>query len=182
MHTLRNLVLMTMLALGTAQGGVIGLTFDQPDQTGIAGDTLHFFGLIANTGPGQVFLNGNSLNLTMSSATLNDLFLANVPLFLDGDTDSGTIELFEVSLSDPRLDVPGVYSGTYTLLGGADDSASEILGTWNFSITIEDTSAGVPEPGTGWMVVLGVAGVAASRLKWPARANGGRNESPYRGR
>ena len=47
MHTLRNLVLMTMLALGTAQGGVIGLTFDQPDQTGIAGDTLHFFGLIA---------------------------------------------------------------------------------------------------------------------------------------
>ncbi len=182
MNTLRKLAILTMLAVGAAQAGIIGLSLDQPNQTGVAGDTLNFFGVIANAGAGQVFLNGNSLNLTMNSATLNDLFLVNVPLFLDGDTDSGTIELFEVTLSNPLLDAPGVYSGTYTLLGGADDSATEILGTWDFSITIEENSTGVPEPGTGWMVLLGVAGVAASRLRRTAGADGRRNESPYRGR
>ncbi len=181
MKLISNFALLTMLALGSAQGGVIGLTFDQPNQTGAAGDTLHFFGLIENAGAGQVFLNGNSLNLTMASATLNDLFISNVPLFLNGDTDSGSIELFEVALSDPLLDAPGVYSGTYTLLGGADDSATEVLGAWSFSVTIEPQTGDVPEPGTAAMLLLGGLGVALGRFNLRARRNAG-NDCPHRRR
>ena len=79
-----HLIALTALAVGGARAGIITITLDDPNQFGIPGETLNFFGTITNTdttlGDQPVFLNSDSLNLAGGSDfTTNDLFFTNVP-------------------------------------------------------------------------------------------------------
>jgi hypothetical protein len=145
-------LMLTALGAAAAAANTLPITiaFDQPDQIGVAGQTLQFFGTITNTTSDIVFLNSDDLNPTGLSITSNDLFFANVPLFLApsgqaGDS-SGDIELFDLTLSAPLRDAATTFPGTYTLLGGADSNAQDILGSASFSVT-------TPEPSTVYLLL-----------------------------
>jgi hypothetical protein len=146
-----NLIALTAMAAAGARAGDIVITFDNPNQTGNPGETLEFLATITNTDPdlndAPIFLNQDSLNLTLNDATKNDLFFANAPIDLaPGDSFSG-IELFDYTLADPESEPFGLYGGTYGLIGGADGgdgSGQDNLAQADFSVDVE---AQTPEPG-----------------------------------
>jgi hypothetical protein len=145
MRLILQLVIATIAVVSNA-GATTLLTLDTPDQVGHPGDTLQFFGSLTNTGPDTVFLNSSDLNFTnAASFTTDDLFAVNVPVSIDpGQTVNG-IEFFDITLSNPFTDPFDVYSGTYTLLGGSDPNAMDVLTAANFSVSAEAGST-VPEP------------------------------------
>ena len=69
-------------------------------------------------------------------------------VFLNGD-----IELFDISLSNPFTYPLGLYGGSYTLLGGVDGNAQDVLAAEDFSVTA------TPEPGLYGAVALGMGGL-----------------------
>jgi len=159
-----TLLLATLSAANTLP---ITIAFDQPDQTGMPGQTLQFFGTLTNTTAAAVFLNSDDLNPTGLSFTSTDLFFANVPLFLApsgqaGDS-SGDIELFDLTLSAPLRDATATYLGSYTLLGGADSNAQDIVGSAGFSVTTV-----TPEPSAVYLLITALSAVLI-RAFWSAR-------------
>jgi hypothetical protein len=165
MKTFINLILLSVLAAAGARADNIVITFVAPDQTGIPGQTLQFFGTITNTdtnpGDGPIYLNFDSLNLALSDAVLNDLFFANVPLDLVEGASSGVIELFDYTLANPGSNPAGTYDGTYGLLGGMDagaGTAQDNLAQANFSVDA------VPEPES--RALLGTVVVLLGWLYW----------------
>lgn len=144
------LPLTLFLALGASHAlGDIIINFASPDQTGSPGDTLVFFGTLANTDASAVFLNSGGANLSGNSFAVdfNDPFSNNVPFSLDAGASTGSIELLDVTIDNPVTDPAGYYGGTYTLLGGVDGGSQDVLATFDFSVTI-GTSSATPEPST----------------------------------
>jgi hypothetical protein len=145
MKTIINIVALTALAVAAARAGTITVTFDQPNQTGRSGDTLHFWGVIANTGTdtdpaNAVCLNGDSFNfsLTPASYEASDNF-GSTPIFLTGGGSSGHIDLFDITLNVGTSDPFGAYAGTYGLIGGQDGgdlSGQDNLAQADFSINV----------------------------------------------
>jgi hypothetical protein len=166
-----HLIALTALAVGGARAGIITITLDDPNQFGIPGETLNFFGTITNTdttlGDQPVFLNSDSLNFTLTDATVVDNFYTNVPLDLAEGESSGDIDLFDITLANPETNPFGKYSGSYVLLGGMDggaDTASDNLAQVDFTVTA------TPEPAT--FVLLGIGLAFISRLQRPKRSAG----------
>lgn len=158
MKKLINLIALTALAVAGAQAGSISITLDDPDQSGVPGQTLSFFGTITNTdtnpGDDPIYLNFDSLNFSLGDATVTDNFFANVPISLAEGASSGDIDLFDIALADPESEPLGLYTGTYGLLGGmdgGDGSAADNLAQVNFSVTA------TPEPTTVVLLALGLA-------------------------
>jgi hypothetical protein len=169
MKTLLSTLMLAALSAAAAAANILPITvaFDQLDQTGMPGQTLQFFGTLTNTTADPVFLNSDDLNPTGLSITSTDLFFANVPLSLApagqaGDS-SGDIELFDLTLTASLRDATGTYPGTYTLLGGADGNAQDIVGSAGFSVTTV-----TPEPSTIYLL-LTVLFVVSIRVLWAAR-------------
>ena len=159
MKTLLNILVLAALATAGARADIL-VVFDNPYQTGHPGDTLQFFGVISNTGSDTVFLNGDDLTPTGISFTITDQFFTNVPWSLDEGSSSGDIELFDVTVSNPLLDPPNIYPGTYTLLGGVDGDVGENLASAYFSVTTAPSvPAGVPEPGSWLLLGTALAGL-----------------------
>ena len=162
MKTFMNLLALAALVAAGARADIV-ITLDDPNQTGNPGETLNFFGTITNTSSDTdpadaIYLNGDSLNLALTDATINDnFFAADFPISLAGGQSSGDIDLFDVVLADPESDPFGSYSGTYGLLGGMDggaQTAQDNLAQVSFSVDVEPASApAVPEPST--LVLLG---------------------------
>src|SRR5579875_3166747 len=114
------------------------------------------------TNAAPVFLNGDSFNVT-APVTLDDSdFVNNFPISLAPGI-SFTGDLF-VLTAPPHLPV-GTFLGTFTLLGGPNSSATNTLGTVNFSLTTF-----TPEPSSIALLLTGLAGLAMSLL-W-ARSKG----------
>jgi len=111
-------------------------------QPGAPGAEVIFSGTLTYTGVPDLFLNdidaffdppGDSV-LTLDK----NVFFFNVPgLFSTGDTYTGP--LFGV-LIDPSASANG-YTGTILMLGGGDQSGTDVLARSNFGISL------VPEPG-----------------------------------
>jgi hypothetical protein len=177
MKTFINLLALTVLAAAGARAGNITITLDDPNQTGNPGDTLNFFGTIANIDPtstdAAIYLNSDSPDFVgPGDATFDDnFFAAYFPISLALGATSGDIDLFDIVLADPETDPFGPYPGsTYTLLGGMDggaDTAQDILAQVSFSVDVEPASS-TPEPAT--LALLGTGLALMSRLHRPRRS------------
>jgi hypothetical protein len=167
MKSILRLFLLTAVAVIPASAGIISIAFDNPDQIGLPGETLSFYAVITHVGTGgdpDLYLNSDSLDLTMPGGFVLDNFFANVPISLAPGESSALIDLFDVTLPND----PGPYAGAYQLLGGADGgtfTAADNLAQANFSVTV------APEPGTLALFGAGFA-IVLWRSKRSDRAHG----------
>jgi hypothetical protein len=171
MKSILNLFAFAVLTAGAAQASVITISFDNPNQIGVPGQTLNFFGVISNTDSNisdpDVFLNADTLNFTLADGIVTDNFFANVPVSLASGASSGDIDLFDITLPIPESQPLGVYSGNYTLFGGADggaNTAQDNLAEADFSVDA------APEPGSIALGAFGLLACAAGLRRRQARA------------
>jgi hypothetical protein len=150
-----------LLCVAPAFGSSISLTINPSGLTGAPGDGLTYSGTIVASG--DVFLNGICFSFTatpcddvsspgpgfFTSDSLNDTFFQNVPgIFQSGDSYTGPVFAVIIDPSAPA----GTYSGTVTLLGGADPSAVAPQGSGTFQLVIL-----TPEPASIGYLLLGMA-------------------------
>jgi hypothetical protein len=131
----------------------ITLDLMPPLLSGSQGSIISFSGVLSNTSAASVFLNSAGINLSGGFAA-TDLdtgpFFANAPLFLIAGDLTPTIDFFSISI--PSTFAGGTYQGTFTVLGGADESALDVVGSADFTLEV----SAVPEPNSAVLLSLGV--------------------------
>lgn len=162
MKTLLYLMASLALAAGGARADDIQISFDFAFQTGIPGEELIFTGTITNNGADTVFLNGDSLNPSGDSFVVTDQFYNTVPISLDAGQSSGDIELFDVTPNSHFTDTYGSFPGTYSLIGGVDGNAQDVLTLTDFTVDV------APEPPPSILFAAGLALI----LCWGAKRRG----------
>lgn len=154
-----------LVMTGTPARAQLNLQIISNTLSGLPGDTLSYTGTLINSGTTELFLNSDLFNLTGTGLTLDDSpFLTNFPLsILGGETFTGS--LFTVNIGATP---PGLYNGTFTILGGTTDTDQNPLVTGNFAVTVNATA---PEPASGFLI-LGSVLPATGLWYRRRRANG----------
>lgn len=137
-------LLMPSLALADT----LTLSLSNPVQSSTSGSTVTFDATVsassANTAP--IFLNSDSFTID-SPLTLDDTDFFSFPLSLNpGGSYTGA--LFIITL--PSGLIPGDYTGSFEILGGANGSALDTLATTGFQVNA------TPEPGTMPLLATGL--------------------------
>jgi|UPI00047A2375 hypothetical protein len=118
----------------------------------VIGTTFSFDVSLDNTGNPELFLNGSNFTID-SPLVLNDLLFVNFPPSVPADgIVNGT--LFTVDL--PTGLTPGLYNGSYSILGGFNSTDQFDLADLDFTINAIPASSPVPEPGTWVLLVTGL--------------------------
>ena len=152
--TVLSLTLVSFLLAGSAaKADTFSFAIDSSLQYAVAGDTLAFDASVTNLDPtATVWL--NSAQITSLDSRLTD---DTTPYTYDG-------EMFDITV--PLGTTPGVYAGEVQILGGSDESASDILGDEVFSVDVTgDTTSVVPEPSSLVLLLTGMTGLAAFRRR-----------------
>lgn len=164
MKKLIGVLVLSLAAMTAAQGSLLSIVFDNPNQTGAPGDTLHFFGTITNIdttpGDGPVFLNYDFFTFALD-ATLTDNFVVSVPISLAEGASSSDLDLFDYTIANPETLSFGQYNGSYQLFGGidgGDGSGTDLLATAFYSVDVEP--AVEPEPATVGLLASGLTFIA----------------------
>jgi hypothetical protein len=121
--------------------------------TGTAGSSITFQANVSNPSGTDTFLNGDSSITSSILVSVNDTpFILNAPVSLGSGGIAGPFDIFTVVL-DPSI-AAGIYTGTFSILGGADGASSNDLADLNFTVNVTPSTS-VPEPGTLQMVLVG---------------------------
>jgi hypothetical protein len=135
----------------------ITINFSSSLVTGARGQTVTFSASITNTTSAPVFLNGDSLNITAPLVGDDTKFFLNSPLFVAGSTTTSVFPIFDITI--PASAPVGVYSGDFTIQGGANPSAFDDVGSKTFAVNV------VPEPGDWWLTGGAIAVLCAVRRR-----------------
>jgi len=151
--TVLSLVLASLLFAGmAASADTLPLTLTTPFQTGASGDTLTFEATVTEPGTAPVFLNGDAVTLAGSLILDDSQFLSGFPLSMNqGDIFTGDLFTVFILPGTPA----GLYSGTFTILGGSDGSAQDVLGSADFNVEVSAT----PEPSSLLLCASGLLGI-----------------------
>lgn len=142
------------------------ITLDNPNQTITPGGTIQFFATITNNTGSTIDLGGDDPTLAGYSLTLDDLFFENSPASIAPNSNSGDFELFDVTASNPLLDSPGTYLGTYEIM----DPNNNLIGEASFSVTTVAASAVTPEPSSLILALTGFSTAATGLTRRLRRA------------
>ena len=144
----------------TAQAVPITFALGSSLLTTTPGATLTFTGTLTETGGSTTFLNGDSFN-AIAPLIVNDTpFFLNFPLSLS-PFQTFTAAMFMVTV--PAGTAPGLYPGTFAVLGGTAATASSLLASQPFAVSV--TPSAVPEPTTGLLLLLGSSAFFAARRR-----------------
>ena len=156
---MRALIVFLLTLSAANAASILNVTFSPASQTGNPGQTLTFSGVLQNNFDAEVFINSNSYTFQIGDPGVFDdaLFLSNTPLSLLGLESSNSFDFFTVTI--PALQAPGLYTGVFTVVGGADDLAADVIGTGSFQVEVAAPATAVPEPasivllcgGLGWL-------------------------------
>jgi hypothetical protein len=134
-------------------GGTVTLTFSPNIGYAFPGTSLVFGGTIA--GDPDILLN----DLTVDFGPAGGFFTLDPNFFFDNTPGfapySGPILLISIAPSTPY----GFYNATASLIGGADEFATGTVATAPFTVDV------VPEPGSVFLLLGGVAACAAWRRR-----------------
>lgn len=151
-------LLALLLVFGTsAFADTLNLSLSNPVQSGAPGSTVSFIATASapTTNGATVYLNNDSFNVDSPLALNDDGFFFGFPFTLDpGDSFTGL--LFSVDI--PAGAALTSYNGSFTILGGADGSASDILSTVSFQVNAASSSV-VPEPSSILLLATGFLGM-----------------------
>jgi hypothetical protein len=159
MTNLRNFLL-TIAALAILPGAAaradsIAINFMPSTLSAMPGQTVTFSGTITNLENATVDLNSCDVNLPGQFTTDSCVaFLLSAPLFLGPLETSAPFDMFTVTVNQPFIGPIGLQPpGIFTVLGGPDGDAQNVLGQATFAVAV--TSVAAPEPGS--FVLLGLA-------------------------
>jgi hypothetical protein len=147
------LVIVMASIAGEAHADVV-LNFTPTMRDMVPGGTVEFVGTLTNTGTTDVYLNGDVIVLPYPNLTVDDSpFFTNSPLFLPGG-GAYTGPFIDV-MADLSI-LPGEYSGSYRVQGGADANMFDDLATQAFTVDV----VAAPEPNSFTLLVSALMGVA----------------------
>lgn len=158
-----------VLAMASAHASPIlplTITLDDASQTVTSGGTIQFFATITNNTGSSIDLGADDPTLAGYSLAINDLFFQNAPISIAANSNSGDFELFDVTASNPLLDSPGTYLGTYEIT----DLNNNEIGEASFSVTTVAASAVTPEPSSLVLALTGLCTTAAGLSRRLRRA------------
>jgi hypothetical protein len=157
----------TLLLSSRTLADTVDVSLSAPVQSGTAGSTVSFDATVSTPGKnsGTLFMNGDGFNVPSPLAMDDSGFFNNFfPLSLDPG-DSFTDTLFSIVL--PSDVAAGVYTGSFTILGGADMFAQDTLGTVDWEVDVAPTPSAVPEPESLMLLATGLPGLAVLvQRKW----------------
>jgi hypothetical protein len=141
-----------MLVATVAGAGTLDFTLTSSLQY-VGSGSVTFSGTLTNTGATPLYINGDNVS---SALPFDDTaFLLNVPAVMSAG-QTITTSLFSIIL--PPGTPIGLYPGTFSILGGDDASASNLLSSAPFAVQV------VPEPAT-WMTIFAALPVAWIRRR-----------------
>ncbi len=158
MNPLRSVSLLALASLALSAHAAFTLTLSDPVRTAAPGDALSFAGILTNTGPDAVYLQGALFlapGLNLDPSPYND----NHPALLNAG-ESYTGAFFNVNV--PATAVPGSYGGGFSVLGGASSDPFDPFTTTasdGFTVVVNP----VPEPAT--LAALGLGAGALLRRR-----------------
>jgi hypothetical protein len=157
---IRTSILMAALLLTASRVSALPITLSFASSLLAAqpGATVTFTGTVTETGGTTTFLLGDVVSVAPPLVADDTPFLNNFPASLAG-MQSITAAILSVSV--PLATAPGIYNGTFAILGGEGTIASA-----PFAVNVG--AATVPEPVTLSLLAVG-AGALAARRRRPAR-------------
>jgi len=140
-------VLCLLLNPARAHAQTINITLNPNAVAGASGSGFTIQSTLSNTSGTNAFINGAIASIPGLGITLDTTpFLVNAPATLASPGNAGPFDALNITITGAAT--PGVYVGTFTILGGTDGLQMNNIGSVNFTVTVLGPGGGgssVPE-------------------------------------
>ncbi len=154
---------LAVLAAPVLRADTLSASLANDTLTTTAGSTVTFQVNLSNGSSSDTFLNSDEFITSSPLISVDDspYFSFAFPGVISAGGFAGPLDLFNI-IVDPTA-VPGSYTGTFTMLGGAGLGSLNDLADLNFTVDVTSPT-NVPEPGTLATLLFGAALAGALSL------------------